>query len=95
MNDLIYSAPHSAIGKAKELLEICCKTILDEQGITYSTELDLIQLMKLACESINLNPKKIPENVLDRDIAGRILGNLANIAQGMAELRNLYGDGHG
>ena len=95
MTDLIHTAPHSAIGKAKEMLEICCKTILDEQCITYSTELDLIQLMRLACESVNLSPKKIPENVSGRDIAGRILGNLSNFAQGMAELRNLYGDGHG
>ncbi|MCG9967350.1 abortive infection family protein [Pelotomaculum terephthalicicum JT] len=95
MYRLIETAPHSAIGKAKELLEICCKTILDEKGIMYSTELDLIQLMKVACESIDLSPKKVPDGVKGKDIAGRILGNLANISQGMSELRNLYGDGHG
>lgn len=43
MYQMINTAPHSAIGKAKELLEICCKTILDEQRIEYSTELDLTQ----------------------------------------------------
>lgn len=95
MYDLIKIAPHSAIGKAKELIEICSKTILEEQEIDYSTELDLIQLMRLACESIDLSAKKIAEGVNGKDIAGRILGNLANISQGMAELRNLYGDGHG
>jgi hypothetical protein len=66
-----------------------------EQGITYSTELDLTQLMRTACESIDLSPKKIPDGVKGKEIAGRILGNLANISQGMSELRNFYGDGHG
>jgi hypothetical protein len=95
MYSLIDTAPHSAIGKAKELIEICCKTILDEQNIQYASDLDLIQLMKVACESIGLSPKKLKDGVTGQSIASRILGNLGNIAQGMAELRNLYGDGHG
>jgi len=95
MYENIDEAPNFSIGKAKELLETCCKTILDEQGIAYSDEMDLIQLMRTACESIGLSPKKIKEDAKGRDIAARILGNLTNIAQGMAELRNLYGDGHG
>lgn len=95
MYSLIDTAPNSAIGKAKELIEICCKTILDEQDIQYDPGLDLIQLMKAACESIGLSPKKVKDGVTGQSIAARILGNLGNIAQGMAELRNLYGDGHG
>lgn len=95
MYSLIDTAPHSAIGKAKELIEICCKTILDEQNIKHDPALDLIQLMKVTCESIGLSPKKIKDGVTGQSIAARILGNLGNIAQGMAELRNLYGDGHG
>ncbi|MHB8132464.1 MAG: abortive infection family protein, partial [Mobilitalea sp.] len=95
MYELINTAPHSAIGKAKELLEICCKTILDERHIKFNSDLDLNQLMRTACESIDLSPKKLKEGVKGQDIAGRILGNLANISHGMAELRNLYGDGHG
>lgn len=95
MYKMIETAPNSAIGKAKELIEICCKTILDEKGITYSTELDLIQLMRVACDSIGLSAKKLPEGTKEKEIASRILGNLVNISQGMAELRNLYGDGHG
>lgn len=95
MYSLIDTAPHSAIGKAKELIEICCKTILDEQNIQHDPALDLIQLMKVTCESIGLSPKKIKDGVTGQSIAARILGNLGNISQGMAELRNLYGDGHG
>ncbi len=95
MYELIDTVPHSAIGKAKELLEICCKTILDEQHIKYASDLDLTQLMRTACESIDLSPRKLKDGVTGQDIAARILGNLANISHGMSELRNLYGDGHG
>ena len=34
-------------------------------------------------------------NVVGADMAKKTLGNLAVIAQGMAELRNHYGTGHG
>lgn len=95
MYELINTAPNSAIGKAKELLEICCKTILDQLKIEYSTETTVIQLMKRTCDILELNAKKIPEERKGSEIASKILGNLSNITQGMAELRNLYGDGHG
>lgn len=51
--------------------------------------------MKLACDSIGLNAKKIKSGTKGQEIAAKILGNLTAIAHGMAELRNLYGDGHG
>lgn len=95
MNSSIETAPNVAIGKAKELLETCCKTILDEQHIAYSADLDLTQLMKRACESIGLSAKSVDKSTESGNIAARILGNLGAISQGMAELRNLYGDGHG
>ena len=95
MNSTIETAPNVAIGKAKELLETCCKTILDEQHIAYSADLDLTQLMKRACESIGLSAKSVDKSTESGNIAARILGNLGAISQGMAELRNLYGDGHG
>ncbi len=38
------SNPINAIGMAKELIESCCKTILDEKGITYSKNDDVPQL---------------------------------------------------
>jgi len=95
MQDSIEKAPHFAIGKAKELLDICCKTILDEQGIPYKNNLDLVQLMKTTCDSIGLNLNKPKDFISDQDIAGRVLGNLRSIVQGIAELRNRYGDGHG
>lgn len=95
MYSVIESAPNAAIGKAKDLLEMCCKTILDEQKIEYKTSLDLIQLQREACKSIGLHPDRLEDGIAAEDIAARILANLTNIAQGMAELRNHYGDGHG
>ncbi|MDB7954828.1 abortive infection family protein [Flavonifractor plautii] len=68
---------------------------LFKSGISYSTELDLTQLMKRACESIGLSSKLVDKSKNSGNIASKILGNLGAISQGMAELRNLYGDGHG
>lgn len=95
MNAAIKTAPNVAIGKAKELLETCCKTILKEQKIEYDIDSDLTQLMKQACESIGLSAKQMDKRLDSGTIAAKILGNLTAISQGMAELRNLYGDGHG
>lgn len=91
----IDSAPHFAIGKAKELLETCCKSILDEQKVEYARDIELTSLMKVTCENIGLSAKKLKEDIKGKEVAAKILGNLSAIAHGMAELRNLYGDGHG
>lgn len=95
MSSAIETAPNIAIGKAKELLESCCKTILDDQCIVYDDNLDLTQLMKQACMSIGLDARSMDKFTKSGNIAAKILGNLGAISQGMAELRNLYGDGHG
>ncbi|MEA4929654.1 MAG: abortive infection family protein [Candidatus Limiplasma sp.] len=91
----VEAAPHIAIGKAKELLETTCKQVLDERGIQYTKELDFNQLVKKAREAIGLTPKSVADDSPAKAIADKILGNLGQIAQGMSELRNLYGDGHG
>lgn len=95
LNDLVDTSPYSAIGKAKEILETCCKTLLSDQHLEFSKDTDLPELMGLACDSIGLNPRNISDTHGAKAISSRILGNLRNIAQGLAELRNMYGDGHG
>ena len=40
-------------------------------------------------------PKNISDDVKGAKSIKAILGNLKAIAQGVAELRNLYGSGHG
>lgn len=91
----VESAPHIAIGKAKELLETTCKQVLEERSIQYSMDLDFNQLVKKAREAVGLTPECVSDDSPAKVTAGRILGNLGQIAHGMSELRNLYGDGHG
>jgi hypothetical protein len=95
MIDNIDTAPYLSIGKAKELIETVSKVILEEQGIEYPKDTTVTQLMRRARDSLNLTPQKIPENAKGREIAKKILCNLAAISQGLAEQRNMFGDGHG
>jgi hypothetical protein len=88
-------APHIAIGKAKELLETSCKQVLKEREVDYDKDIDFNQLAKKAREAVGLTPESIAEDSPAKTIASKILGNLGQIAHGMSELRNLYGDGHG
>ncbi len=46
-------------------------------------------------ESSSLTPNDIPEQAKAADTIKRLLSNLATITQGIAELRNQYGTGHG
>ena len=92
----IESNPALAIGTSKELIESCCKTILDELKVSYNEEdLNIIKLTKLTMEKMKLLPKNIKSGAKGEKTIKQILGNLSAIAQGVAELRNLYGTGHG
>lgn len=95
MVEQISISPYIAIGKAKELLETCSKTILEEQNIPIDPKWDLIKLVKECCKSIGLEAKQVNDKLTAKPIAAKILGSLSVITQGMAELRNIYGDGHG
>lgn len=93
MSDSIVTAPYQAISKAKELVESCVKTILDEHNKTYCPSADVNRLVKDACECIGLSKSKaIPS---EDEIMNKIVGGLNIITQGLSELRNQYGDGHG
>ncbi|MDR0955909.1 MAG: abortive infection family protein [Candidatus Nomurabacteria bacterium] len=76
-----------AIGKSKELLETCFRTILDRCGIEYNISDDLPKLNKMIKQALKLNSnnQKIQQ----------ILGNLSGLATGLAGLRNSEGTGHG
>lgn len=87
--------PELAIGTAKELVETCCRTILEERGLSYEDEWDLTKIVKATCKALELTPDDIPESAKAADTIKRLLSNLAMVAQGLAELRNAYGTGHG
>jgi len=84
-----------AIGQAKELVETCCKTILAASGESDYDRLDLVPLVKRTMKRLQLLPEDIPDKAKGGKTIKAVLGNLAMISQGMAELRNLYGTGHG
>ena len=95
MDKLKESNPTEAIGKAKELIESCCKTILDEFGIEYNATVDLSDLTKKTFKKLNLLPEDIDDTLPLSQTLKQILGSLRGVSSGLAELRNAYGTGHG
>jgi hypothetical protein len=87
--------PSLAIGTAKELVETCCKTILAERGKRVSGSPDVPTLTKETFRELKLVPEGISDSAHGSEVIRRLLGNLATIANGLAELRGLYGTGHG
>lgn len=95
MLENIESNPNVAIGKAKELMESCAKTILDELGSEYDRKMEFSPLLKLVMKELGLTANTQEKEQESGKIAAKILGNLNAIPQSMAELRNIFGDGHG
>ena len=89
------SDPTNAIGLAKELIESCCKTILDEKGITYSKSDDVPQLADKTMNVLNLLPANVQSTDRGADAIKAVLGNLRAIPTKLAEIRNPFGSGHG
>jgi hypothetical protein len=84
-----------AIGTAKELIESVCHTILSARGKPVQDKPDLLPLVRRTLEELQLLPDGIADDVKGGKSIKSLLGNLAVIAQNLAELRNLYGTGHG
>ena len=95
MEAAVNQDPELAIGTAKELVETCCKSILTEGGVPFSKGDDLPKLVKSTVTLLELTPDDIPEQAKASATIKRLLSNLASITQGVAELRNHYGTGHG
>lgn len=89
------SDPTEAIGKSKELIESCCKTILGKLDIDINRKWDLTQLIKETMKALSISKEKITGDSRESQIVRKILGNLSGLAAGVAEFRNEYGSGHG
>lgn len=87
--------PTDAIGKAKELVESCCKTILGKLGKEVDNNWNFNQLVNKTMTELQLTPKTMPAEQQDLVPIKAILGNLLAIANNIATLRNGYGSGHG
>lgn len=89
------SDPELAIGTAKELVETICKTILPEYGVTPDKNWDVIRLVKETRTVLKLLPEDIADHAKGADAIRRLLSSLSTVVQSLAEIRNLYGTGHG
>jgi hypothetical protein len=87
--------PGLAIGTAKELVETTCKTILHARGMTFNEHADIVDLVKTVRKELKLLAEDVPSAAKGAETMKRLLANLGTIAQGLGELRNLYGTGHG
>jgi len=87
--------PALAIGTAKDLVESCCKTILSKRGIEVSNKLDISDLTKKLTKELKLVPEEISEEAKGSETIRLILRNLSALTKYLAELRGLYGSGHG
>lgn len=87
--------PNISIGKSKELLESCAKTILKELGVEYDETMKFAPLLRRVMEELGLSANDQNKENEAGKISSKILGNLGAIPQSMAALRNLFGDGHG
>lgn len=95
MEQSIESDPPLAIGTAKELIETTCKTILAERGKPVAGTPDIPTLTKETLKELKLVPDGVPDSARGSDVIRRLLSNLGTIGNGLAELRGLYGTGHG
>lgn len=89
------SDPTEAIGKSKELIESCCKTILGKLSIEINRKWDLPQLIKATITALSITTETVTGNSRESEIVRKILGSLSGLAGGVAEFRNEYGSGHG
>lgn len=87
--------PTNAIGMAKELIESCCKTILDDLGIAWSKTDDVPQLTSKTMDALNLLPSSVQATDQGADAVKAVLGNLRAMPSKLAEIRNPFGSGHG
>jgi hypothetical protein len=95
MQGTVDTDPDLAIGTAKEFVETICKTILEDRYAGYDKNDDLQVLVRKTTKELQLRRDDIDPAATAADTIRRVLSNLAGIAQGVAELRNAYGTGHG
>lgn len=95
MKSAVDDDPEPAIGTAKEFVETICRTILGERGGTYDRDDDVGRLVKLSLNELGITAEGVPSNGAAVKVIRRVLGGLGSVAQGLAELRNLHGTGHG
>jgi len=90
------SDPWLAIGTAKEIIEHIARVVIAKSGAPEPPkDADMADLSKATLKALELLPGDVPDAKKGADSIRRVLQGLVQIVQGTAELRNLYGTGHG
>ncbi|HFI0504509.1 TPA: abortive infection family protein [Streptococcus suis] len=87
--------PTEAIGKSKEFIESCCKTILESSQEPVNKDWNVSQLVKATMKFLEISTDNVDESTSESRTVKAILGNLHGVAGNITELRNAYGSGHG
>jgi hypothetical protein len=87
--------PALAIGTAKELIETCCKSILTKRAVSFTKSEDLGDLTKKVAKELQLVPEGVTDETKGAENIRLILRNLTQLTNNLAQLRGLYGTGHG
>lgn len=96
MVDAINTDTDLALGTAKELVETCCKSILKENSQPYDNNWDLGRLFKeTICQLSFIDLSVVDNHAQAERSVKQIIGGCNSVIQGIAELRNAYGSGHG
>ncbi len=95
IDDGLERDPAAAIGSSKELLETTCKVILDDYEVPYTKRDDVMALFKKTAKALAVRAEDIPEGKRGSDAARQTLRSLVPMVQGLTELRNELGLGHG
>jgi len=94
MQKSVETNPTDAIGKAKELVESCCKTILEENNVNVDEGWEIPRLIKETTDILDMLPKGVNNSVVE-EATKRLLGNLSQMPHQLATIRNKMGTGHG
>lgn len=88
-------SPADAIGKSKDLIESCCKTILECQGEDWGSDDSVAQLAKHTAKVLAIDANEIDGSTEVGKLTKQVLGGLQGVISGVAEYRNKFGTGHG
>jgi hypothetical protein len=85
----------AAVGGAKELVETVCKTILSNTGEEVPSGTTVSKLVKKTCAAMGQGSEQLKQKGSKGKPALQILTGLANAMDGVGQLRNVAGTGHG
>jgi hypothetical protein len=87
--------PAQAIGSAKELAETVAKHVVRRFGDDPDRYDTFPRLVKAAIGHLNFASEPIAKSATGGPALGMLVGGLGQISEALAQLRNLYGTGHG